>query len=126
MSASIEEFLGELADCPYLQRLARVDGTVRLDLTEDGQIHHWHITITSGKITLSRENRPADCVLHGDKALLDAAARGERNLTTAWLTRNLVLEGRVELFRLLERLFPGPPAARNPRDLVLPPPGGQS
>jgi predicted lipid carrier protein YhbT len=118
MSASIEEFLDELASCPGNQRLARATGTIRFDLVEDGATHHWLVDISLGKITISPEDRPADCVVRGDKALLDAAARGEQNLTAAWLRRDLVAAGRVELFRLLERLFPGPAAARDPRDLA--------
>ncbi|MFR9777944.1 SCP2 sterol-binding domain-containing protein [Micromonospora sp. MS34] len=127
MSASIEEFLDELATRPGTQRLGRVTGTIRFELAANGAIHHWFVDISLGKITVSPEDRPADCVVRGDKALLDAAAQGERNLTSAWLRRDLVVAGRVELFRFLERLFPGPAAARDPRDLVAYlPPGGRA
>lgn len=118
MSAAIEEFLDKLASNPGVHGLARVTGTVRFDLVADGVTEHRFVTISLGRITVSADDGPADCVIRGDRALLDGAARGERNLTSAWLRSALVVNGRVELFRLLERLFPASVTGHDPRHLA--------
>lgn len=118
MADSIDEFLDELGRVGRSERFDRVAGTIRFDLTEDAQIHHWLLDIEHGTVAVSRERRPADCIVHGEKALLDRSARGEANLTAAWLGRRLTIDGRLELFRLFERMLPGPPTARDPRHLA--------
>jgi putative sterol carrier protein len=95
--------------------LEKVQGSLRFDLEHDQQTEHWHLAISKGDVTVTREERPADCVVRTEQQLFDELAAGETNAIVSLLRNRLTVEGNLRLLILFERLLPGPPSARHPR-----------
>jgi putative sterol carrier protein len=113
---STAQFLGRLAERRHEPLLETTTGTVRLELRDGKRVDRWFIAVDKGDIAVSRKNMAADCTLRADKALFDGIARGRVNATAAVLRGAVTLEGDWELLVLLQRLFPGPPNAKGPRN----------
>jgi putative sterol carrier protein len=109
------DFFDELGLRGHELLLKKVSGTMRFDLSHDQQTDHWLLAIAQGDIRVSKEDRDADCVITGEKALFDRIAQGDATPLTAWLRNQIAVEGRLQLLILLERLLPGPPSACDPR-----------
>lgn len=101
----------------HVPRLKKVHGSVRFDLAHDKQTDYWLVAIDDGDISVSREKRDADCVVHADKGLFDQVVSGRENAISALLRGAVLVEGELELLVLLDRLLPGPPNALDPREL---------
>ena len=69
----------------------------------------WFVSVSDGKIAVSRANADADCVVRTSRELFDGIASGEVNAMAALLRDELTAEGDLELLMLVQRLFPGPP-----------------
>jgi len=69
----------------------------------------WFVSVSDGKIAVSRANGDADCVVRTSRELFDGIASGEVNAMAALLRDELTAEGDLELLMLVQRLFPGPP-----------------
>ncbi|SDY65537.1 SCP-2 sterol transfer family protein [Micromonospora pattaloongensis] len=95
--------------------LEKVQGSLRFDLEHDQQTDHWHLAISRGDVTVTQEDRPADCVVRTDQGLFDKLATGESNAIASLLRNRMTVEGNLRLLVLFERLLPGPPTARHPR-----------
>ncbi|MBO4207615.1 SCP2 sterol-binding domain-containing protein [Micromonospora echinofusca] len=118
MASPIAEFFGRLSKAHH-DRLERITGSIRFEVVSDGATEGWLLEISSGNVSARQaEGKTAHCVIHCRRELLERAIRGEQNLTAAWLSGRINVDGRLELFRLFERMLPGPPTARDPRDLV--------
>jgi hypothetical protein len=102
------DFFGQLAARGKIPMLARLSGTLRIDLTDGGRTEHWYLTITKGTIETSRRNAPADAVLVADKTLYDEMVKGKVNAMSAVLRNVVTVEGDLGLLYSLQRLFPGP------------------
>jgi putative sterol carrier protein len=98
--------------------LEKVQGTVRVDLHQDGQTDHWFVQIDRGVVSVSRDEREADCVVVTDPDLFEQFADGTENALAAGLRGALTVAGKLHLFLLLERLFPSPPDSHGPRRLI--------
>ena len=86
-------------------------GTLRFDLKDGDSKEFWSVTIKKGAVSLSREDGPADCIVHAEKALFDGMVAGKVNATAATLRDALTIEGDAGLFLFFQRLFPGPTGA---------------
>jgi predicted lipid carrier protein YhbT len=82
---------------------------MRFDLTEDGQVICYLITVDAGKLTVSRERLDANTVVHAPRPVFDRIASGLQNGMVAVLRGVISVEGDLELVVLLQRLLPGPP-----------------
>jgi hypothetical protein len=98
--------------------LADVTGSLRFDLVEGQEVEHWLLTISHEEVRVSQEDRDADTAVRTTKTLFDQIVCGEANLYSAWVRNDLTVMGDVRLARLLQRLFPGPPGAHDPRDFT--------
>lgn len=107
------ERLGRRGHVPTLEK---VRGLVRFDIGLDRHFEHWLVAIDNGDISVSQEMRDADCIVQTDKGLFDQVATGRENAITALLRGAMQVNGRLDLLVLLERLLPGPPGARDPRE----------
>jgi hypothetical protein len=94
--------------------LEHVEGTVRFDLVDGAGVDHWSVAICRGDLTVTRDDRDADCVVRCGRAGFDRVATGEDNAIAMLLRAELVAEGNVLLLVVLERLLPGPPGASDP------------
>ena len=105
------EFMRELARRGRSPMLGKAEGTVRLDLLENGKTVRWLVEVDAGEIRVSRKNARADCVLRAEKALFDGIVRGEVNAWAAMLRGAIGIEGDPQVLILFQRLAPGPPAS---------------
>jgi hypothetical protein len=61
----------------------KITGIVRFDITDGGQTDHWLVGIDKGDIQVLHRNGQADCVIGGDRALLDGIVSGRVNPVAA-------------------------------------------
>jgi putative sterol carrier protein len=93
--------------------LGKVRGTVRFDLADgDGEVDHWLMTVDHGDFTITHGEGEADCTMRTDRTLFEKLITGEENAIAATLRGALVCAGNVELLFAIQRIFPGPPRAR--------------
>jgi hypothetical protein len=104
----IESFMLGLEKIAYQPLLAHTDGTILLELTDDGVNDHWLITIDRGRVLVSNRPGPADAVVCLRRELFDSATRGRSNLWTALLRDDATVEGDLHLVAAFQRLLPGP------------------
>ena len=91
---------------------------ILIELTHDTQVDKWVIEVRNGQVNVTRderEQREAQCVVRADKAVFDRIGKGEENANAAYLRGELLIEGNIHLISAIERLFPGPPHAYDPR-----------
>ncbi|TDB78810.1 SCP2 sterol-binding domain-containing protein [Micromonospora sp. KC721] len=122
MTGSVAELLDKLGrnQNPGLKELpAWAEGTIRLDIQDDGKVEQWFITLKKGKAQVSTTGGEVKAVLCGDRSVLDLMARGETKFSPAVFRADLIVEGDLRLADAFGRiLFPGPPMAHHPRDFV--------
>jgi putative sterol carrier protein len=112
MSDAILEFFQELGRRGPEPLLAKVTGSVRFDLVDDGRTDRWLVAVDKGNIAVSHKGGPADCTIRTDRALFERLCRGEENAIAAVLRGALVCAGDIELLFAIQRIFPGPPHDR--------------
>jgi putative sterol carrier protein len=109
MTDATAEFFEGLAARGHEPALEKVTGTVRVDATDGARTERWLVAIDKGDVAVSRRNAKADCVVRGEKALLDRIVTGEANPMTAFLRGSFSVEGDRTLLVIFQRLFPGLP-----------------
>jgi hypothetical protein len=117
-STATAEFFDQLGRRGHEPGLEEVDGTIRFDLREEQGIDHWFVAVKHGDVRVSREARPADCVLHSDRSTFDQIVTGKLHPLSAWFRHLYWMEGNAALVRAFNYIYPGPANARHPRDLV--------
>jgi putative sterol carrier protein len=113
-----EEFFYQLGRRRHETVLEDVDGTIRFDLRDDAGLDQWLVVIKDGDVTVSREAPPADCVVHTTREVFGQMVTGQLHPLPAWLRNLYWMEGNAVLFRLFDRVLPGPAHARDPRDMA--------
>jgi putative sterol carrier protein len=98
----------------YEPLLAKVSGTVRLDLVDDDHIDRWLATIDKGAVRVAHKGGPADCTIRTQRSFFERLARGEENAFAATLRNEVRVTGDIELLLAIQRVFPGPPRAVPP------------
>jgi putative sterol carrier protein len=107
MTDATTRFFEALTQRRHEPLLARVSGTARFDVTDDGDIEHWLIRISKGDIEVTQDAQPADCVIRADRDQLNDLVTGRVNALAELLRGSLIVEGDPELLALLQRLFAG-------------------
>lgn len=118
MADPIAEFFDTLYRRGHERLLENFSGTIRFDLASGEQVDHWLLAIDRGDLSVSREARDADCVLHADRDFFARVVLGESKPLTAMARNDIRVEGKLPLFIMFERLLPGPPGARDPRTVA--------
>ncbi|MDW3847113.1 SCP2 sterol-binding domain-containing protein [Micromonospora sp. BRA006-A] len=93
-------------------------GTIRLDLRDGGRTEHWYLTIDRQDVRVDRSAEEADLVVGANREVFDRIAAGRLHPAAALLRNDLAVQGELKLLMTLRRLFPGPPDARDPRDVA--------
>jgi hypothetical protein len=106
MAGREAEFFDQIGRRGYAPWLAKIDGRIRFDVTEQQDIRHWLLTIREGFVTVTQEHRPADTVVESESDTLDRLLAGRLRLLPAWLRNEIVIQGRMMLVPILERLVP--------------------
>jgi putative sterol carrier protein len=107
-------FFQELGSRGHEPLLEKRSGAVRFDLTARSRTDHWLVYLDKGDISVTQENRAADCVIQADKSVFDGMAKGEVNGLTAYLRGLISLEGNPEMLVLIQRVFPSPQRSATP------------
>jgi putative sterol carrier protein len=110
MADATAVFFDELARQGRVQLLGDAVGIVRFELVSGSGVEIWRVALDHGDVSVSQDDRAADCVVRGDKALFDGIAGGEVNAMAALLRGALTFQGDPELLVRLQRIFPSPPA----------------
>ena len=118
MADHTAEFFDALAQRGHEPLLAKVNGTLRFDLAQDGRSEHWLVEVRRGDVNACRtpEPRPADCVLRTTHAWFDRFVTGADDVLAALLRADAVAEGNLQLMFHFQRLMPNPPGAHDPRE----------
>ena len=111
-TARFFEALGEHSHEPLLRKAT---GSTRFDLVAGRKTDRWLVTVDKGDIAVTRQGGHADCVLRAQKAMFDKVAAGKLNAVAAVLRGDIQVEGDWRLLVRMQRLFPGPRAARRRR-----------
>ncbi|MDG4829022.1 SCP2 sterol-binding domain-containing protein [Solwaraspora sp. WMMD1047] len=118
MSDPTVEFLDALSHRPPDPLVARVRGTVQLELEDGVETDYWAVVLSNGNVSALPGRRPADCVINVRRSLFDEIATGRLAPFAALLRNQLTVSGDLLLYGYFQRLLPGPPGARDPRELV--------
>ncbi|WP_405093169.1 SCP2 sterol-binding domain-containing protein [Micromonospora sp. NBC_01392] len=97
--------------------LAPVEGTVRFDLTSDGQVDHWYVTFARDHVAVTAENKPADLVWESSRSSFRRIVSGA-SPAAAILRNEVQIQGSLDLFVHLGALFPSAPGSRDPREFA--------
>jgi putative sterol carrier protein len=108
MSDPTAEFFQQLGRRGHEPLLEKCSGAVRFDIADRSRTDHWLVHLNKGDISVSQDNREADCVVRTAKSVLNGLAKGEVNALSAYLRGLISLEGDPELLVLLQRVFPSP------------------
>lgn len=103
------DFFYGLADRGHEPLLEKVSSTIRIELTGDGNVEYWLVSIDKGVIGVERSNAPADCMLRTTGEVFERLASGEENAMAAAIRGAVAVDGDREQLALFQRLFPGPP-----------------
>jgi putative sterol carrier protein len=109
------DFFEELGRRGHEPLLAKATGSIRVDLSHNGETDRWLVEVDKGDITVSQKSGAADLEIAAEKAFFDRVAAGEVNATAAYLRGALTGQGDWELLVLFQRLLPGPPRQRRKR-----------
>jgi ubiquinone biosynthesis protein UbiJ len=112
MTEAVSEFFEGLAQSGHAALPSRANGVMRLEIVKGKRIERWLVALEKGKVDVSHGNGPADCVVRGDRELLNRISTGEVNAFAATLRGALAVQGDPRLLVLFQRLFPGPPSTR--------------
>jgi putative sterol carrier protein len=115
MNDATTAFFSSIGSRGHEPLLQKAKGTVRFDVVEGGKTSRWLLAVDKGRLTLTRKNAAADCVVRSDKALFDQIVTGEQSAVAAVLRGELAIEGDWRLLVLVQRLFPGPPRKKKRR-----------
>ncbi|BCL18115.1 SCP2 sterol-binding domain-containing protein [Micromonospora sagamiensis] len=116
MADATQDFFDSLAQRGHDPRLRAIDeGSVRFDVSQDGQVQHWLVSIGRGDIAVSENATGGDAVVRAERSVFDRIASGEAYFLTTVLRGEATVEGSPRIFAVIRRLFPPPPASRTAR-----------
>jgi hypothetical protein len=102
-------FFEELGSRGYEPLLHDGAGSVRVDLSEGGQVEHFTVRIDKGNVRVSHSAARADATVRAERTMFNKMAEGTVNATSALLRGTLVIEGDLGIATAFARLFPSPP-----------------
>jgi len=115
MTDATAEFFAELERRGHEPLLEKVRGTIRFDIVDGKQLRRWLVSIDRGDVTVSRRNARADSTVRIERVLSDQLVTGRANATAEVLRGRVRVEGEIDSMILFQRLFPGPPLAKEDR-----------
>jgi hypothetical protein len=108
MSDPTKEFFEALRQRGHEPLLEAANGSLRLEVAENGRTSFWYVSVEHGDVTVTHERRRADSTIKIDKRLSDRLVSGKENAMAAVLRGAISVEGDPQMLMLFQRLFPGP------------------
>ena len=105
----ISQFFADLAAPGHLATFEGHSATLRFDVHDSGQVRHWYVAVSNGDVTVTRQNKGADAVIHVGRPPFEAIVTGRMNAMAALLRGVLTCEGSMAALVMFQRCLPGPP-----------------
>jgi putative sterol carrier protein len=112
VNAVVEGYFDALARQGFQPALRHIGAAVRTDLVHDDRTDHWMVRIDHGRMSVSREDGDADCVIRTDEETFGRIVTGEVNALAALMRGMVLIEGDEELILALQRTLPDSPGGR--------------
>jgi SCP-2 sterol transfer family len=107
----VSQFFAALAAPGHLATFEGESATLRFDLADGQQTDSWHVTVTDGDVSVTRQNAAADAIVRMARPRFEEVATGRHNAQAAMLRGLLTCEGSVAALVMFQRCFPGPPGS---------------
>jgi glycogen debranching enzyme len=118
MSNPTAEFFAELAQRGHDDRFTNINGTLRFEVEDTDRVHRWLVEIRDGDLSVHEDgDGAAQTRVRTDRTTFDRIVTGEGSPVAAWVRGRFTVEGSLPLVRVFERMFPGPPGGRDPREV---------
>jgi putative sterol carrier protein len=88
---------------PFVPQFAGVTGSYRFDVAG---VASFFVAVNRGMLTISEENRAADCVIVCNSEEFLRIAEGRQNLLTAWMQGLVDVRGDLSLAQKLHGVLP--------------------
>jgi SCP-2 sterol transfer family len=105
MTDPSEAFFDKLRVVGRIPALARVSGTLRLELANGRHTEKTQITVHRGHVTVGPASGRADCMVAAQRKVWDALVTGEAQPLTAYLRGALAAAGDAGMLVAMRRLF---------------------
>lgn len=100
-----DAFFDKLSRTGRVPLLAKVSGSVRIDLTDGRRVQKTRLEVRRGHVTVEPSGAEADCTIATHREVFDALVTLEAHPLTAFLRGALVARGSVEMLVLMRRLI---------------------
>jgi ribokinase len=112
----ISDFFASLTEPGHIATFEREAATLRFDVADgpnpdSGHIEHWHVTIHDGDVGVTRQQLPADAIVHVTRRDMEQIVTGRLNAQAALLRGLLTAEGSIAALMMFQRSLPGPPGS---------------
>jgi hypothetical protein len=107
----ISQFFADLAAPGHLATFEGHSATLRFDVHDGAQVHHWYVAVSNGDVAVTRQNKAADAVIHVERPPFEAIVTGRMNAQAALLRGVLTCEGSIAALMMFQRCLPGPPGS---------------
>lgn len=120
MVNTVESFFANLCEIGHVATFERESATIRFDIKEPAEreqahnadkVERWYVTVADGRVNMTRQDRPADAIVHVSRPDFEAMATGRLNAQAAFLRGLLTVEGKVAALVMFQRCLPGPPGS---------------
>ena len=112
MADATAEFFDGLSRQGLVPLLERTSGSMRFDIDRGERTDRWRVDMKGGALTVSHDDRPADCVVRSSGDLFDDLVSGRANALASLLRNEVGVEGNLNLIVRFQRLFPAPTERR--------------
>jgi predicted lipid carrier protein YhbT len=110
-SDPVGEFFTVLAEAGHLETFEGQSATLRFDVAEGADVERWHLTVSDGNVSVTREDGATDAIMQADRQHFEAIVTGRLNAQAAMLRGLLVCEGSMAACIMFQRCLPGPPGS---------------
>jgi SCP-2 sterol transfer family len=107
----VTQFFGALDEPGHLATLEGGSGTIRFDVLDGKKVERWHVSISSGDVSVTHSGAAADAMVRIDRPYLKAMVTGRLNAQAAFLRGLFACEGSAAALMMFQRCLPGPPGS---------------
>ena len=107
----ISEFFATLTQPGHIATFAGESASIRFDIVDGTSTECWHVTITKGVVTVTRQNRAADAIARVERRHFEGIVTGRLNAQAAMLRGLVTCEGDMATLIMFQRCLPGPPGS---------------